>query len=110
MNFVQGLVFYIERAYRTPDYGAFERGTKYNNNECELHASSIGMAKAALESMNGFNLYGDDGCSWSVVYVDIDAHNRNRTTLETLLPRESSSKVRFNLISIWFTTIFDYSC
>lgn len=90
---MQGLVFYIERAYRTPDYGAFERGTKYNNNECELHASSIGMAKAALESMNGFNLYGDDGCSWSVVYVDIDAHNRNRTTLETLLPRESSSKV-----------------
>lgn len=70
----------------------FERGTKYNNNECELNASSIGMAKAALESMNGFNLYGDDGCSWSVVYVDIDAHNRNRTTLETLLPRESSSK------------------
>jgi phosphorylase kinase alpha/beta subunit len=55
--------------------------------------SSIGLAKAALESMNGFNLYGDNGCSWSVVYVDIDAHNRNRTTLETLLPRESSSKV-----------------
>lgn len=97
VNFVQGLVFYIERAYRTPDYGAFERGTKYNNNECELHASSIGMAKAALESMNGFNLYGDDGCSWSVVYVDIDAHNRNRTTLETLLPRESSSKVNMIL-------------
>ncbi len=93
VNFIQGLVFYIERAYRTPDYGMFERGTKYNNNECELHASSIGMAKAALESMNGFNLYGDNGCSWSVVYVDIDAHNRNRATLETLLPRESSSKV-----------------
>jgi phosphorylase kinase alpha/beta subunit len=93
VNFVQGLVFYIERAYRTPDYGMFERGTKYNNNECELHASSIGMVKSALESMNGFNLYGDDGCSWSVVYVDIDAHNRNRSTLETLLPRESSSKV-----------------
>lgn len=70
----------------------FERGTKYNNNECELNASSIGMVKAALESMNGFNLYGDNGCSWSVVYVDIDAHNRNRTTLETLLPRESNSK------------------
>ena len=28
----------------------------------------------------------------SVVYVDVDAHNRNRTTLETLLPRESNSK------------------
>ena len=54
------------------------------------------MAKAALEAMNGFNLYGDNGCSWSVVYVDTDAHNRNRTTLETLLPRESSSKVRIS--------------
>jgi hypothetical protein len=54
--------------------------------------SSIGMAKAALEAMNGLDLYGDNGCSWSVVYVDIDAHNRNRTTFETLLPRESSSK------------------
>ena len=27
------------------------------------------------------------------MYVDVDAHNRNRTTLETILPRESSSKV-----------------
>ncbi len=62
--------------------------------------SSIGLAKAALESMNGFNLYGDNGCSWSVVYVDIDAHNRNRTTLETLLPRESSSKVNKNNFNI----------
>lgn len=34
-------------------------------------SSSIGMAKAALEAMNGFNLYGDKGASWSVVYVDV---------------------------------------
>jgi len=60
------------------------------------------MAKAALESMKGFNLYGDNGCSWSVVYVDIDAHNRNRTTLETLLPRESSSKVNTIIESFMF--------
>jgi phosphorylase kinase alpha/beta subunit len=32
---------------------------------------SIGMAKAALEAMNGFNLYGDKGANWSVVYVDV---------------------------------------
>ena len=38
VNFIQNLNFYIERAYRTPDYGMSERGTKYNNNECELHA------------------------------------------------------------------------
>ena len=54
------------------------------------------MAKAALEAMNGFNLYGDKGSSWSVVYVDVDAHNRNRTTFDTLLPRESASKVSKN--------------
>lgn len=51
------------------------------------------MAKAALEAINGCNLFGDKGASWSVVYVDIDAHNRNRSIFETMLPRESSSKV-----------------
>lgn len=39
VNFVQQLVFYIERAYRTPDYGIWARGSKYNNNTCELHAT-----------------------------------------------------------------------
>jgi phosphorylase kinase alpha/beta subunit len=71
VNFVQQLVFSIERAYRTPDYGIWARGSKYNTNTCELHATSIGMAKAALEAMNGFNLYGDKGANWSVVYVDV---------------------------------------
>lgn len=58
-----------------------------------LFFSSIGMAKSALEAINGCNLFGDKGASWSVVYVDIDAHSRNRSIFETLLPRESSSKV-----------------
>ncbi|XP_078608671.1 phosphorylase b kinase regulatory subunit beta-like isoform X2 [Branchiostoma floridae x Branchiostoma japonicum] len=92
VSFVQNLVYYIERAYRLPDYGVWERGSKYNNDNCELHTSSIAMAKAALEAMNGFNLFGKQGASWSVIYVDIDAHNRNRVTVSTLLPRESSSK------------------
>ncbi len=51
------------------------------------------LLQAALEAMNGFNLYGSKGTSLSVVYVDIDAHNRNRTTFEAMLPRESASKV-----------------
>lgn len=51
------------------------------------------MAKSALEAINGCNLFGEKGASWSVVYVDIDAHNRNRSIFETMLPRESSSKV-----------------
>ncbi|KAI5626123.1 phosphorylase b kinase regulatory subunit beta isoform X2, partial [Silurus asotus] len=52
---------------------------------------SVGLAKAALEAINGFNLFGNQGCSWSVIFVDLDAHNRNRQTLCSLLPRESRS-------------------
>lgn len=58
VNFVQNLVHYISRAYRTPDYGIWERGNKINRGIAELNASSIGMAKAALEAMSGFNLFG----------------------------------------------------
>lgn len=36
--FVQNLVYYVERAYRTPDYGIWERGTKYNDGTPEIHA------------------------------------------------------------------------
>uniref|UniRef100_A0A0P5Q2D6 Phosphorylase b kinase regulatory subunit n=1 Tax=Daphnia magna TaxID=35525 RepID=A0A0P5Q2D6_9CRUS len=90
--FVQNLVYYVERAYRTPDFGLWQRGSKYNDGTPEIHASSIGMAKAALEAINGCNLFGEKGSSVSVIYVDIDAHNRNRSIFETLLPRESSSK------------------
>lgn len=92
MAFVQNLVYYVERSYRTPDFGMWERGSKYNDGTPEIHASSIGMAKSALEAINGCNLFGEKGASWSVVYVDIDAHNRNRSIFETMLPRESSSK------------------
>uniref|UniRef100_A0A915E5Y7 Phosphorylase b kinase regulatory subunit n=1 Tax=Ditylenchus dipsaci TaxID=166011 RepID=A0A915E5Y7_9BILA len=95
--FLQNLVFYIERTYRTQglldkDFGMWERGNRYNTGVPELHASSLGLVKAALESVNGFNAYGSSGTSDSVIYVDIDGHNRNRTTFETVLPRESNSK------------------
>ncbi|KAM8762331.1 phosphorylase b kinase regulatory subunit beta isoform X2 [Acanthopagrus latus] len=91
VSFIQNLVFCVERAYRVPDYGMWERGSKYNNGSPELHSSSVGLAKAALEAINGFNLFGNQGCSWSVIFVDLDAHNRNRQTLCSLLPRESRS-------------------
>ncbi|XP_043937885.1 phosphorylase b kinase regulatory subunit beta isoform X1 [Protopterus annectens] len=91
VSFIQNLVFCVERAYRVPDFGMWERGSKYNNGSTELHSSSVGLAKAALEAINGFNLFGNQGCSWSVIFVDFDAHNRNRQTLCSLLPRESRS-------------------
>ncbi|XP_045674622.1 phosphorylase b kinase regulatory subunit beta isoform X4 [Phyllostomus hastatus] len=91
VSFIQNLVFCVERVYRVPDFGVWERGSKYNNGSTELHSSSVGLAKAALEAINGFNLFGSQGCSWSVIFVDLDAHNRNRQTLCSLLPRESRS-------------------
>jgi phosphorylase kinase alpha/beta subunit len=92
VNVVQNLVYYIGRAYRTPDYGIWERGNKINHGDPELNASSIGMAKAALEAMNGINLFGIEGDQSSVIHVLPDEIARTRSTLESLLPRESGSK------------------
>lgn len=39
--FIQNLVYYVERAYRTPDFGMWERGTKYNTGVPEIHARSF---------------------------------------------------------------------
>ncbi|MGR8933147.1 MAG: glycoside hydrolase family 15 protein [Gammaproteobacteria bacterium] len=92
VNFVQNLVHYISRAYRTPDYGIWERGNKMNHGIAELNASSIGMVKAALEAMSGCNLFGRDGGQAAVVHVISDDIARTRISLESLLPRESISK------------------
>lgn len=92
VHFIQNLVYYIERTYRIADFGIWGRGTKYNDGHSELHASSIGMVKAALEAVNGFNLFGSKGSVSSVIYVDTDAYQRNRSFLHSLLPRESNSK------------------
>lgn len=92
VNFVQNLVYYIGRAYRTPDYGIWERGNKTNHGNPELNASSVGMAKAALEAMNGLNLFGIHGGQPSVIHVLPDEIARTRITLQSLLPRESASK------------------
>lgn len=92
VDFIQNLVYYIGRAYRTPDYGIWERGNKINHGNPELNASSIGMAKAALTAMDGFNLFGVQGTDASVIHVMPDEIARCRMTLESLLPRESSSK------------------
>jgi phosphorylase kinase alpha/beta subunit len=92
IDFIQNLVYYIGRAYRTPDYGIWERGNKINHGNPELNASSIGMAKAALTAMDGFNLFGVRGGDASVIHVMQDEVARCRMTLDALLPRESSSK------------------
>lgn len=92
VSFVQNLVYYIGRTYRTPDFGLWERGAKINHGSVELNASSIGMAKAALEAINGLDLFGARGSQASVIHVLPDEIARARLTLASLLPRESSSK------------------
>lgn len=105
VDFVQNLVFYIERAYRyinssfcfnvshrTPDYGIWERGNKINHGQPELNSSSIGMVVAALQAINGINLFGSRGGPNSVIHVLPDEITRNYTTLHSSLPRESASK------------------
>ncbi len=92
VNFVQNLVYYVGRAYQTPDYGIWERGNKINSGYPELNASSIGMAKAALEALNGLDLFGVRGSQSSVLHVLPDEIARARITLKSLLPRESPSK------------------
>ena len=90
--FVQNMTYYIGRAYRTPDYGIWERGNKINSGNREINASSVGMALAALEALDGFNLYGPQGDRSTQVHVLPDEIARARVTLHSLLPRESASK------------------
>lgn len=93
VNFVQNLVHYISHAYSTPDYGIWERGNKINHGDVEINCSSVGMAKAALEAMDGFNLYGSAVSGREgVIHVVSSDIARARFTLQGLLPRESTSK------------------
>ena len=90
LNFVQNLVWYLAHAWRTPDYGIWERGHKRNDGQAEVNASSVGMAKAALEVVNGAQLL--PGADSPRIHVPADAIAQARHTLESLLPRESESK------------------
>ncbi|KMT65429.1 glycoside hydrolase family 15 protein [Catenovulum maritimum] len=92
VDFVQNLVYYIAFAYRIPDFGIWERGNKINNGKTEINASSVGMAKAALQALDGFNLFGENASKRAVVHTIPDAVSRARNTLARLLPRESISK------------------
>lgn len=92
VDFVQNLVHYISRTYCTPDFGIWERGNKINHGTTEINCSSVGMAKAALEAMDGFNLFGNVASQEAVIHVIPSDIARSRFTLQGLLPRESNSK------------------
>ncbi|XP_063718405.1 phosphorylase b kinase regulatory subunit alpha, liver isoform-like isoform X2 [Symsagittifera roscoffensis] len=90
--FIQNLVFYLENAYKTPDFGIWERGDKTNRGQVELNASSVGMAKAALEAIHDVDLFGARGSSQSTITCMPDEITQCNITLTSLLPRESNSK------------------
>lgn len=92
VNFIQNMVHYISRTYCTPDYGIWERGNKINSGATEINCSSVGMAKAALEALSGFNLFGNVATQEAVIHVIPNDIARSRFTLKGLLPRESNSK------------------
>lgn len=92
VDFIQNLIYYIAFAYRIPDFGIWERGNKINNGKTEINASSVGMAKAALQALDGFNLFGANASQRAVVHTVPDGISRARNTLARLLPRESLSK------------------
>ena len=83
--FVQNLVWYVARAHRTPDYGIWERGDKTNHGLPEINASSVALCMAALEAVDGLDLFGAEGSQASVVHVLPDDVARARVTLEALL-------------------------
>ena len=78
--------------YSTPDYGIWERGNKINHGQPELNSSSIGMAVAAMQAINGINLFGPQGGPSSTIHALPDEITRNYMTLHSALPRESHSK------------------
>lgn len=92
VDFVQNLVHYISHTYTIADYGIWERGNKINHGTTEINGSSVGMAKAALEAMDGFNLFGGVATPEAVIHVVPSDIARSRFTLQGLLPRESNSK------------------
>jgi phosphorylase kinase alpha/beta subunit len=91
-DFIQNLVYYVARAYRVADYGIWERGDKGNHGQPERNASSIGLVKAALEALEGLDLYGPHGDGSAALVIPHDAIVRLRRALRGLLPRESASK------------------
>jgi len=92
VDFIQNLIYYIASAYRTPDFGIWERGNKINNGKTEINASSLGMAKAALQALDGLNLFGKSASPRAIVHTVADSISLARATLASLLPRESLSK------------------
>ncbi|WP_163930060.1 glycoside hydrolase family 15 protein [Paraferrimonas sp. SM1919] len=92
VDFIQNLIYYISYAHSIKDFGIWERGNKINNGKPEVNASSVGMAKAALQALDRLNLFCQQDAANACVHSIPDSIARCRSTLRALLPKESRSK------------------
>ncbi|XP_045146156.1 phosphorylase b kinase regulatory subunit alpha, skeletal muscle isoform [Echinops telfairi] len=92
-------IYLVLKVFR--DFGIWERGDKTNQGISELNASSIGMAKAALEALDELDLFGVKGGPQSVIHVLTDEIQHCQSILNSMLPRASTSKeVDASLLSV----------
>ncbi|XP_012881982.1 PREDICTED: phosphorylase b kinase regulatory subunit alpha, liver isoform [Dipodomys ordii] len=96
-----GMIIYKRNGEEGSDYGMWERGDKTNQGIPELNASSVGMAKAALEAIDELDLFGAHGGRKSVIHVLPDEVEHCQSILFSMLPRASTSKeIDAGLLSI----------
>lgn len=67
VSFIQNLVFCVERAYRVPDYGMWERGSKYNNGSTELHSRSV--RSSATRTKCSYWMFLEFRCEYLIVVL-----------------------------------------
>lgn len=67
VSFIQNLVFCVERAYRVPDYGMWERGSKYNNGSTELHSRSV--RSSATRTKCSYWMFLEVKCEYLIVVL-----------------------------------------
>lgn len=75
VSFIQNLVFCVERAYRVPDYGMWERGSKYNNGSTELHSRWAGTQVFHIDvsgQMWAINCCFEKNCAASLPSLEIE--------------------------------------
>jgi len=89
VDLVQNLVHFLGNSCRLPSAGCWE--SQPSTVRLERSASVIGMIKAALEALRGFDLLGD-GDPAAVIQAPADDIAQARIILESLLPRESVSR------------------
>ncbi len=91
VDLIQNLVHCLGNSCRLPSAGCWENQPADSTARLERSASVIGMIKAALEVLRGFDLLGE-GDPAAVIQVPADDIAQARTLLQSLLPRESVSR------------------